>query len=238
MDPIEKAINEMQTRMNNALADLPPIEQVGLAQEMVYAIRACRRANEEIKGVFEILRGKVTEIETMATRKREEITAEVKAELVKDVAFLKASGLITQADHDSAVTAARTAESEKVKAEVDKAVATIQQVAERRKALVSDKKMSAVAAEALSDEVLTGDDFLTKVEKITPRLQKLATLKGLAEDADTIKRVVGFPITAEGEAAFADSFGIWEKAAKSGGGGPGAPLNPPPKDEAKPVLFF
>lgn len=235
MNPFKTFIAAMRQRVTDMLAGLPPDAQVDAATAPGVAVRACRRIGTDMDTALTEANNRV---DAEIKRIEEDTRATVRAELVKDAVFLKASGLITQADHDTAVTAAVNAQKETVKGEIEKGVGLIRQAAERRRQLITDKVLSPVAAGALADEVLTAPDYMTGVNKIKGRLEKLATIKGLAEDSDTIKRIATMPITAEGDTAFTDSFGIWEKAAKSGGGGPAAPLKPPGGDAKSPVVLF
>lgn len=247
---LESFILSMQQRLDDALQGLPAEAQVDTNTIPGVAVRACRRLGTAFSEMLTKLREKGKELNEMAEKKKGEITGQVRAALIKnpeadaDVvkafaenpAFLKAAKLITEADHNTAILAANG----KVKEGVDAALLVIKQSAERRKKLVTDKVLTSVAAEALPDELLAGDNFMVGITNIKGRLEKLAAIKSLAADGDTIKRVVTMPVTAEGDAAFNDSFSIWEKAGKGSKAAPGAPLNPPAPegDGEKPVLFF
>ena len=234
MNPFKTFIAAMKQRITDMVAGLPPDAQVDAATAPGVAVRACRRIASDLETAL-------TEASARAdaeiTRITEETKLSVRAELAKDAAFLKEFKLITDADHNTAITAARASEKEEVKKEVDKTVGTMKVVAERRKQLVTDKVLTSAAAEALSDEVLAGDNYMTGVGIVKGRLEKLATLKGLAGDADTIKRVATMPVTAEGTTAFDESFAIWKKAAAPAGG-PAAPFNPGGGGGEKPVVLF
>lgn len=234
MNPFQTFIAAMRQRITDMLAGLPADAQIDASTAPGVAVRACRRFGTEMDAMFTDVQ---TKAEAEINRIKEETKTAVRAELVKDAAFLTASGLMTKADHDTAVLAAVNAQKETLKTEIAAGVAVVRQVAERRKELVTNKTLSAVAAEALDDALLTGPDYMTGVNLVKGRLEKLATLKGLAADPDTIKRVVTMPVTAEGNTAFEEGFKIWEKAAKAGGG-IADPLNPPAGDDKPPVAFF
>lgn len=239
----------MQQRLDDALQGLPAEAQVDVSTVPGIAVRACRRMATSFTEMLTSLKGKADEIEQMAEKKKGEISTGVRADLIKaasgdtelikvlvaDTAFLKAAKLITEADHDTAIKAAQG----KVKEGVDAAMAGLKQTAERRKKLVADKVLTSVAAEAMPDELLAGDNFMEGVNKVKGRLEKLGTIKTLAGDADTIKRVVTMPVTAEGETSFTESFQVWEKASKGVKAAPTAPLNPGSVEgDEKPPLFF
>lgn len=238
MDPIEAYIQQLESRMNAALAGLPPIEQVGLSQECGFAIRACKQVASEMKDVFTNVRAKVKDMEQTAENKRKEMRTALVAELAKDVEFLKAHELTSKADLDLAITAARNDEKGKVDTAVKEKVDGLKQTAERRKKVVADKIITSVACEALADEVFIGEDYMTRINKVGERLKKLDTLKSLAKDEKAQKQVAGYPITAEGDSAFEISFDIWKNAAKA----PGTvadPLNPQNEGcEKKAVVLF
>lgn len=239
MNPLEKFLADMQERVVTALADVPSEAQTGAEPAIVIAIKACKRFGGDVKQFGDLLRAEMQRITSLEQTEREKIAVSLRAELVKDSAFLKANGLVPQADVDTAVKAARGDEAAKVKGEVEKALADTRQMAERRSQLVKDKVLTQVAAEALPEEALKGDGFMTGIGQVKARLEKLATIKSLAADGDAIKRVVSFPITAEGEGAFMDSFSVWQKAATPAGT-PGNPLNlplPEPGDGKGVVLF-
>lgn len=232
---LEAFIQSMQTRINDMLAGLPSDANIDAASAPGVATKSCRRFGSEMGSVFDALRNKAKEITTMAESKKVELTTLAKAEVIKDAAFLKENKLVREEDMNLAVTSAVNAQKDLQKGEVEKGVKAIREVAERRKKLVTDKVLTSAAAEALPDEVLEGDAFMDKVTKVKARVDKLAGLKSLAADPDAIKRTVTFPVTAEGDTAFDESFNLWDRASKSGGG-TGAPLNPGGGGEAKPPL--
>lgn len=232
MDPIQILLDSLQAlenRLLQALASVPAAAEVAGQPGLTFAVNACAALKPELTGTFSQFRTLATTgLKGIVESKREELkntlTAEIKAELVKDSAYITASGLMKKEDHESAVKVAVDAEKAKIQPAVDAAMGAIKQTAERRKALVEDKTLTLMAASAMPDDALAGDDFKTKVGKVKERLTKLAEIKALAEDQATVTRVVGIPLTAEGDAEFNNSFSIWKTAAK--GSGVAAPLNP------------
>lgn len=240
MDPLEQFIASMRARIADMLAGLPPEAQLDAASAPGVAAKSCRRFGAEMETIFTEFKRKAGEISQMGETKKAELITAAKSEAIKDLAFMTASGFITKSDHETALQVAVDTQKQQQTAEVEKALKTVAQTAERRKKLVTDKVLIAAAAEALPDEVLQGDDYLTKVGTLkTTRLDKLATIKALAADTGAISKVLTLPMTAEGDAAFKESFEIWERASKAGGTG-GNPLGNPPGGAAGdgPVTLF
>lgn len=230
---LDQFINDLTSRIETALAGVPAVEQSGGVPEVNFAIRSCRQFATEFKTMLGGLKARVKQ---EAEGRTAELKTALRAELAKDPAWLKASDLMTKADHETAIVVARNDEKSKVDGAVQQQISGMKQMAERRRKAIDDKAVTAVAASAIPDDVFEGEDYGVKLAKVSARLGKLSGIKSLAADDKATKRVASFPVTAEGDAAFEESMEIWQAAAK--GGGAPDPLNPPRGGgDARPVLF-
>lgn len=224
MDPLQQFldfINQLKATANATLKGRPPLEQFEASSELSYCFRSL---TAQANNLIEFADNSTKKLTSMVESIKTGAAAETKLQLVKDGEF------ISKADHEAAVTAGKLAAEKDARAAFDAEVKVKDTVAQRRKKLIDDKVLPAVAAERLSDTVLSGEDFMAKAAAVAGRLKKFTDLGITAEKAPTlIGDVAAIPLDAAGDETMTMRLKICQEAgatasrtpaAGAGGGNP------------------